>query len=221
MNVAIRLSTAVCGPAHDPQCVDAAALPRSLGYFNDFPPGTRVLDVGAGNGEHLAALRARKCQPVGVEIDPTKVANLADRGFNVVRAPAESLPFADRTFDAVICSVVVPYTDERMAIREWSRVLVDGGHVRASFHLVGYPLQQLISGPNLRIRLYGGRTIINSWVYRFSGRRLPGFWGDTLYQSRTRLLKYYRSCSLHIAAEHERTGVSGWPDLLFHHLRKN
>ena len=132
---------AVFGAAHDPCRCLADGSPRSLSFFSDFPAGCRVLDVGCGEGVHLRALAARGYEVVGVDSSPVLVHRLRRAGCHVVQGSAESLPVADGSFDAIVCSVVVPYTDERRSVAEWSRVLRPGGAVRASYHGVGYALR--------------------------------------------------------------------------------
>jgi hypothetical protein len=62
--------------------------------------------------------------------------------------------------------------------------------------------------------------VANSWVYGLSGRRLPGFWGDSLCQTRARLARHYRSAGFERVSEYETPGIAGLPEFLFHHLRK-
>jgi SAM-dependent methyltransferase len=212
--------TIVAGAAHDPQAMLADGTRRRLEFFSNFAAGTRVLDVGCGTGEHLAELARGGCEVVGIEPNGQAAQALRDQGYQVRQGAAESLPVPDESFDAVVCSVVIPYTDERRAIAEWARVLVPGGQVRASYHGIAYPLRQMLLGPGLRRRVYGCRTIINSWVYRLTSRRLPGFWGDTLYQSMARLGRYYRDAALALVSEYIRPAV-GLRDVFFHHLRKS
>jgi SAM-dependent methyltransferase len=210
----------VWGAANNPHSTHADGSRRALAFFSDFPPAQRILDVGCGSGEHLRELADSGHNAIGVEPDPEAVGKLRAQGYNVVQGTAERLPFDDGSFDAIVCSVVVPYTDERLAIAEWSRVLRPGGQVRASFHGLAYPLQQIVKGPGWRVRLYGGRTILNSGIYRIVGRRLPGFWGDTLYQSTGRLKRYYAAAALQLRAEYIRPGIAGLRDVFFHQLKK-
>jgi SAM-dependent methyltransferase len=214
------MPTIVTGNANDPYVPVGSGRPRRLEFFSDFPSGLRVLDVGCGDGTHLAEIARRGCQVIGLEADRQAVRRLRDQGYEVVQGAAENLPFPDRSFDAVVCSVVIPYTDERRAIAEWSRVLAPRGQVRASYHGLGYALRQLLRGPGCRLRLYGGRTIANSWLYGLTGRRLPGFWGDTLYQSATRLRRFYELAALSLEAEFIRPAYGGLRDVFFHHLEK-
>jgi methionine biosynthesis protein MetW len=69
------------------------------------PPGSRVLDLGCGDGALLAYLRdVRQCSGYGVEIDDGKVLECVRRGVNVIQRNLEeglSL-FEDNSFDVVL-----------------------------------------------------------------------------------------------------------------------
>jgi methionine biosynthesis protein MetW len=53
-------------------------------------PGARVLDVGCGDGELMAALVAKGCDARGLEIDPANVSAAVARGLSVVQGDAET-----------------------------------------------------------------------------------------------------------------------------------
>jgi methionine biosynthesis protein MetW len=69
------------------------------------PPGSRVLDLGCGNGALLAHLRdTRQCTGYGIELDDAKVLQCVQRGVNVIQRNLEeglSL-FEDNSFDVVL-----------------------------------------------------------------------------------------------------------------------
>jgi methionine biosynthesis protein MetW len=69
------------------------------------PPGSRVLDLGCGDGALLAYLRdVRQCTGYGVELDDGKVLECVRRGVNVIQRNLEeglSL-FEDNSFDVVL-----------------------------------------------------------------------------------------------------------------------
>jgi len=92
--------------------------------------------------------------------------------------------------------VVLPYTDERRAIAEIARVLAKGGVAVIYLHGLGYSLRYLLKPEVWKLSIYAARTILNTMIYRLTGRRLPGFLGDTIFQSDRRLRRYYRSVGL-------------------------
>lgn len=140
--------------------------------WTHFSVGTRVLDVGCGAGDQLRELIERRCIAIGVD-----VRFLPNTGF--VCAAAEALPFRDETFDGVVCKVTLPYTDQRRALAEIARVLRGAGTCRLSCHGLGYYVRYLVYG-RFRERIYAARTIVNTWLYWLTNRRIVG---DTLYQS--------------------------------------
>jgi SAM-dependent methyltransferase len=104
---------------------------------------TRVLDVGAGEGQ-VARLAARVGAGTVVGLDPTwaqlDLARARAGGPAYVRGGAAPLPFRDGTFDAVVaCLVFEHIEDYREAIAEVGRVLEPGG--RFLFFL-NHPLLQ-------------------------------------------------------------------------------
>jgi ubiquinone/menaquinone biosynthesis C-methylase UbiE len=188
--------------------------------FADYPPGARVLDVGFGGGEQMRKLAAAGCRPLGVEYDGALAARAGAMGLKVCQAQAEHLPFASASLDGLLCKVVVPYTDEARAIGEMARVLRPGAVARMSYHGLGYSLSYLFTERSWKRRVYAARVIVNTWIYRLSGRRLPGFMGDSIYQSNSRLRRYYRQAGFELVEDRPATRFAGAPVFLYHTLRK-
>ena len=206
--------------------VAASTVSEWAGYFDEafafceYPPGSAVLDIGFGGGEQLRRLRAGGCRVAGLELDPRLVTGGRVAGFRVCRAAAEAIPFRAGAFDGIVCKVVVPYTDEAAAVREIARVLTPGGTARVSYHGLGYYLRYLLTDRNWKTRVYGARSIANTIVYAITGRRLPGFWGDTIYQSERRLLRYYEASGLELVERGDARRFLGAPVFIYHVLRR-
>ncbi len=90
----------------------------------------RALDVGCGEGRFVRMLKAEGIQAVG--LDPTASliaqARRLDPDSVYLEARAESLPFADESFDLVVSYLsLVDIEDYHTGIAEMVRVLSDGG----------------------------------------------------------------------------------------------
>ena len=69
--------------------------------------GSRVLDIGCGDGLLMAALEADKdCDVRGIEIDPVSVERCVSRGLSVVQGDANTdlADYPDKAFDYAILS---------------------------------------------------------------------------------------------------------------------
>jgi 2-polyprenyl-6-hydroxyphenyl methylase/3-demethylubiquinone-9 3-methyltransferase len=91
--------------------------------------GSRVLDVGSGGGFLAATLADAEYEVVGVDPAIPAVRDAADHvTASFAIAVGESLPFADGSFDSVVCSEVLEHVEDPDAvIAEASRVLRPGG----------------------------------------------------------------------------------------------
>lgn len=117
-------------------------LTERLGQLLNLKPRTRVLDVAAGTGTSGIFVAERfGCEVVGIDLSGKNVqeANrralamgLAERA-SFRWADAERLPFANGSFDAIICECsVCLFPDKQIAVNEFARVLAPDGQVGLS-----------------------------------------------------------------------------------------
>lgn len=97
-------------------------------------PGSRVLDVAAGNGNATLAAARRFCQVTSTDYVGSLLARAEDRAaaerlkVTFQEADAEDLPFPDQSFDAVLSTFGVMFTpDQAKAAHELLRVCRKGG----------------------------------------------------------------------------------------------
>lgn len=128
-------------------------------------PGSRVLDVGCGDGTLMAELRdTRGCDARGLEIEPANVAAAVSRGLSVIQGDAdvELAGYPDASFDYAILS-------QTLQTARAPHLVLD--------HLLRIGRRAFVSFPNFahwRVRvslLWGGRMPVT--------RLLPEQWFDT------------------------------------------
>jgi SAM-dependent methyltransferase len=91
-------------------------------------PGERILDLGCGDGQLTARLVATGAIVVGVDASAEMLAAARVRGIDAHEGRAESLPFADQTFDAVFSNAALHWVrDQDAMMAEVRRVLKPGG----------------------------------------------------------------------------------------------
>jgi ubiquinone/menaquinone biosynthesis C-methylase UbiE len=110
---------------------DAAKRYLLVDAVKDLKPET-VLDVGCGAGQELLPfLEKTNAFCVGVDAaeelgQVTRKVFLAkdfENKFKFARSFGEKLPFADASFNVILCRVAIPYMNNRQTIAEVARIL--------------------------------------------------------------------------------------------------
>lgn len=102
----------------------------------------RTLELGAGTGLNLALYPTSVASLTLTEPDPAMTRRLRrktgrdDLQVDVVQASGEELPFADQSFDTVVCTMVLcTVADLATTLQEIRRVLAPGGRLLLIEHV--------------------------------------------------------------------------------------
>ena len=149
------------------------------------PRGGRVLDVATGTGLVAAELIRRGFEVTGVD-QSAEMLDVARRRFDdkveLVEASADSLPFANDTFDHLTVTYLLRYVDDPGAtLAELARVVQAGSTVASlEFGVPGglaRPLWDLYVGGVLPL---AGRVLRQGWreVGDFLGDSIRSYWAE-------------------------------------------
>ena len=149
------------------------------------PPGGRVLDVATGTGLVAAQLVRRGFEVTGVDQSAEMLAVARRRfsgGVELFEASAESLPFADETFDHLTFTYLLRYVDDPGAtLAELARVVRPGGTVASlEFGVPGGLARPLWEAYVRGVLPAAGRVLRQGWVEvgDFLGGSIRTLWAE-------------------------------------------
>lgn len=164
----------------------------------------RVLDVGCGNALFTQWLRDRGGAVYGIDHNGRNC-RLGKRDYptlHLAASAAEQLPFADDTFDCVVCSDTIEHTDDDAAsVAELVRVVKPGGTVVLTMPqggLFGWlDGENLVNGlfdlvRRLRIPKPGGRRLLERFRFR-PHRHYPEATARRLLGGRVEVVEVFQS----------------------------
>jgi len=176
-------------------------------------PGDLVLDLGCGEGRHaITAYLSEQVHVIGLDLSSTDLATAQnrfgdfvdpddhDRSVEFLRASGLALPFADASFDKVICAEVLEHIpDYQDVLQEIRRVLKPGGQFAVSvprfwpewicwrlsdaYHEVEGGHVRIFRSRQLRSAIEGLRMFRYSWHWAH-GLHSPYWWLRCLFWSK-------------------------------------
>jgi ubiquinone/menaquinone biosynthesis C-methylase UbiE len=93
--------------------------------------GLRILEVGAGEGEHMDFVAPDFAEYIATDLDSTRLEKLNDRNIKnlkVASVDAAKTPYPDQHFDRVIATCLLAHMlKPEETLQEWRRILKPGG----------------------------------------------------------------------------------------------
>ncbi len=181
----------------------------------------RVLDVGCGAGQELFPFLEKSeafCVGIDVAAELGKVTGkvFTEKGFTAragfVRSKGEELPFADESFDVVLCRVALPYMNNRQTIAEVARILKPNGVFLLKIHAPAFyfgMIRERLPKLSLKQLAYPLICLAGGTWHFLTGKQLQnGFWqGKEVFQTRGFLRRECEKNNLRIKGELADTNI--------------
>jgi ubiquinone/menaquinone biosynthesis C-methylase UbiE len=117
--------------------VEDQALINRVFQLSGAGAGSEILDIATGTGLIARRFYGRVKKVTGLDISPDMAKHADECMDEIVFAPVEQMPFADNSFDAIVCRQGLQFAELDKAIPEIYRVLKPGGTVTLC-HLTAY-----------------------------------------------------------------------------------
>ena len=172
----------------------------------------RVLDIGCGAGQEMLPFAEKKdafCVGIDIGEELGIVGSEVAKKFDCIekmsfsRSMGEDLPFADKSFDIVLCRIALPYMHNQKTIAEVGRVLRSGGAFLLKTHsplFFAHLLKDRMKTLNLKQIAYPLLCLFNGVLHDLTGKQLyKGFWsGKQVYQTKKILDREFSKHNLKI-----------------------
>jgi arsenite methyltransferase len=190
-------------------------LTRQLGQMLGLGSASRVLDVACGKGTTVIFLAKEfGCEVVGIDYGEQNVETARsvarterlDSRVQFERSDAESLPFSDESFDAVICECAFcTFPDKPKATKEFFRVLRQGGQIGISDLTRQEVLPEELQGLLAWIACIGDAQPVDGYVEFLRG---AGFSVGSIEERNDALAKIANNIRLKLLGAEIMTGLN-------------
>lgn len=100
-----------------------------ISFLNSFQSQATILDIGCGNGKYMNY--RSDITMIGIDISANLVDICKKKGFNVIKANMNEIPFDDNSFDGIICVAAYHHLnndiDRQKTLNEIYRILKING----------------------------------------------------------------------------------------------
>ena len=189
----------------EPSYVWRAGQERRLAMIREYEAEDvrgRLLVNGCGVGEYLARLANEAELAVGLDVEFSRLLKAKEKNKHLVCAAGEHLPFSSGQFTVILSNEVIEHVeDDRMAMEESSRSLVEGGSLILFCPNRGYPFET--HGVYWRGKYHFGNILFVNYLPKSLRNRLTP---HVRVYTRRDLVKLFQGLALNIE---RRTTVFG------------
>lgn len=143
-----------------------------------FVDKAHVLDAGCGMGQWSYVLSQHNARVSGIDqnqhrIDIASFLNRNNPNTSFSHGNLESLPFADKEFDAIFCYGVFMFTDMPQTLASFKRVLKDDGIIFLNFNTIGHYIHRIqyhtFNDPNEELIKAYQDMVVNFYAQKYKG----------------------------------------------------
>ena len=174
----------------------------------------RVLDIGCGAGQEMLPFVISGAMGIGIDVIPDAGSTgrkmyareqLSER-VEFLIGSGNSLPFADASFDVLICRIALMYMDNKAAIAEISRVLRPKSILFLKYHAPAYYYWKFADGVRtgyIRSAVHACRVLFTGLIYQLTGKQFFGriTAGGEIFQTKRTILRELAAVGLRPVAE--------------------
>ena len=174
----------------------------------------RVLDVGCGCGQEMLPFVTAGATGIGVDHNPDAVFTgrrmfAEEKVTGTVEfliANGDKMPFADDSFDVLICRIALMYMDNKAALAEMSRLTRARSVLFVKYHSPSFYFWKLIDGirgGNFSSSVHACRVLSTGFIYQLTGKQFSGRLtaGGEIFQTRRTLERELTKVGLRLSKE--------------------